>query len=135
MLGFMLDTDLCIRVLRGRAPALRQQFNDFADELCISTITFMELLHGAAASSRPAENRCDVERMAGRLQVLAFDQAAASHAADITASLRRRGHMIGAHDVQIAGHARSLGCVVITGNLGAFRRVDGLMSEDWLADS
>jgi tRNA(fMet)-specific endonuclease VapC len=56
----------------------------------------MEFLHGAAASSRPVESCRYVEHMAGRVQVLTFDQAAASHAADITASLRRRGHMIGA---------------------------------------
>jgi tRNA(fMet)-specific endonuclease VapC len=41
--------------------------------------------------------------------------------------------MIGSYDVLIAGHARSRGLVVVTGNLGEFRRVEGLRSEDWLA--
>ncbi len=130
----MLDTNLCIRVLRGRMPALRPRFNEAADELCISTITLMELLHGAAASLRPAENRRGVEDMASRLAVLDFDEPAASHAAEITAALLRRGLMIGAYDVLIAGHARSRGLQVITGNLGEFRRVEGLLAEDWLAD-
>lgn len=132
MLRFMLDTNVCIRVLRDRPPVIRQRFTDCADELCISTVVLMELLHGAAASSRPAENRRAVDRMASRLQVLAFDEAAATHAADITAILRRSGQMIGGYDVQIAGHARSRGLQIVTSNLREFRRVDGLMSEDWL---
>jgi tRNA(fMet)-specific endonuclease VapC len=70
--------------------------------------------------------------MASRLQVLAFDEAAATHAADIIATLRRSGQMIGGYDVQIAGHARSRGLQIVTSNLTEFRRVDGLMSEDWL---
>ncbi len=40
--------------------------------------------------------------------------------------------MIGGYDVQIAGHARSRGLQIVTSNLTEFRRVDGLMSEDWL---
>ena len=42
-----------------------------------------------------------------------------------------RGQMIGAYDLQIAGHARSQGLVVVTGNLGEFKRVEGLRCEDW----
>jgi tRNA(fMet)-specific endonuclease VapC len=41
--------------------------------------------------------------------------------------------MIGGYDVLIAGHARSRGLIVVTGNPGQFRRVEGLRSEAWLA--
>jgi len=132
MLRFMLDTNLCIRVLRDRPPSLRVRFNDSAGALCLSTIVLTELLHGAACSARPVENRRQVERFANRLEVLSFDAPAASHAADIMAVLRGRGQMIGAYDTLIAGHARSRGLAVITGNLDEFRRVDGLLCEDWL---
>jgi tRNA(fMet)-specific endonuclease VapC len=134
MLRYMLDTNLCIRVLRDRPLAARQRFNLNADALCISTIVLTELLHGAARSARPEHHRSEVERFAGRLDVLSFDSAAADHAADIRADLERRGIMIGGYDVLIAGHARSRGLVVVTGNLGEFRRVEGLRSEDWLAE-
>lgn len=78
------------------------------------------------------ENRREVERLADRLEVLPFDTAAASHEGDIIATLRRRGQTIGGYDALIAGHARSLGPTVITGNLGEFRRVDGLLCEGWI---
>ena len=133
MLRYMLDTNLCIRVLRDRPRAVRERFNLNADALCISTIALTELLHGAARSARPEHHRGEVERFAARLEVLPFDAAAADHAADIRADLERRGLIIGGYDLLIAGHARSRGLLIVTGNLGEFTRVEGLRCEDWLA--
>ncbi|ONG50048.1 VapC toxin family PIN domain ribonuclease [Pseudoroseomonas deserti] len=133
MLRFMLDTNLCIRVLRDRPPGLRPRFNAEAEALCISAITLKELFHGAARSARASENRREVERFAERLAVLPFDAAAAAHAGEIRAELEGQGSVIGPYDLLIAGHARSRGLMVITGDLGEFRRVAGLRSEDWLA--
>ena len=131
MLRFLLDTNLCIRVLRDRPAGVRERFNLNADGLCISTIVLTELLHGAAKSARPEHNRHEVERFAARLEVLAFDSEAADHAADIRADLERKGLSIGGYDLLIAGHARSRGLIVVTGNLGEFERVEGLRCEDW----
>ena len=132
MLCYMLDTNLCVRVLRDRPPSVRARFNAEADGLSISTIVLTELLHGAAKSARPVQNRAGVEELANRLAVLPFDDEAAAHAGDIRATLEREGRPIGGYDVLIAGHARSRGLIVVTGNLGEFKRVDGLRCEDWL---
>lgn len=135
MLRYMLDSNLCIRVLRDRPMAIRDRFNREADALSISTVILYELLVGAEKSARPDHNRREVERLAARLDVLDFDAAAAAHAADIRADLERRGEVIGSYDLLIAGHARSRGLIVVTGNLGEFTRVDGLRAEDWLAEA
>jgi tRNA(fMet)-specific endonuclease VapC len=135
MLRYLLDTNLCIRVLRDRPPGLKSRFNTDADALCISDIVLFELLYGAERSKRPADIRREIDRFTSRISVLAFDSAAATHAADIRATLQRQGQMVGAYDLMIAGHARSRGLVVITGNLREFARVDGLRSEDWLSGS
>lgn len=127
----MLDTNLCIRVLRDRPVHLRERFNDEAEGLAISTIVLMELLHGAAKSAKPIDNRRTVEDFASRIEVVVFDAEAAAHAADIKAELERAGEVIGGYDLLIAGHARSRGLAIITGNLGEFTRVRGLASEDW----
>jgi tRNA(fMet)-specific endonuclease VapC len=131
MLRYLLDTNLCIRVLRDRTPGLRERFNTEADGLAISTIILTELLYGAAKSARPDANGREVENFAARLEVLPYDAAAAHHAADIRAGLERQGRSIGSYDVLIAGHARSRGLIVVTGNRGEFDRVDGLRCEDW----
>ncbi|WP_297512273.1 PIN domain-containing protein [uncultured Caulobacter sp.] len=135
MPAYLLDTNLCIRVLRDRPPGLRELFNARAESLCLSTIVLTELLHGAAKSARPDHNRREVERFAARLEVLPFDAAAADHAADIRATLERASQSIGGYDILIAGHARSRGLIVVTGNLAEFKRVDGLLCEDWEAPS
>ncbi len=133
MLRYMLDTNLCIRVLRDRPAGLRERFNAEAAGLCISSVTLAELLHGAEKAARPVEMRQQVEGFAARLTVLPFDDAAAVHYGDIRADLERRGQVIGPYDLMIAGHARSKGLVVVTGNLGEFIRVAGLRAEDWLS--
>lgn len=131
MIKYLLDTNLCIRVLRERPQGLRERFNAEASSLSISSVVLYELLYGAAKSARPIENRHAVEAFASRLEVLAFDDDAAAHAGEIRAELERQGTPIGSYDLLIAGHARSRGLVVVTGNLGEFRRVEGLRCEDW----
>jgi tRNA(fMet)-specific endonuclease VapC len=129
----MLDTNLCVRLLRDRPQGLRNRFNAEAANLCISSIALYELLYGAAKSARPEHNRSEVENFVSRIAVLDFDDDAASHAGEIRASLQAQGKLIGAYDLLIAGHARSRGFLLVTGNLDEFRRVDGLRCEDWLA--
>jgi tRNA(fMet)-specific endonuclease VapC len=128
----MLDTNHCIRVLRDRPAGLRDRSNREADALCLSTIVLTELLVGAEKSARPAENRREINRFTARLAVLPFDDAAAAHAAEIRSDLEHRGQPIGGYDMLIAGHARSRGLIVVTGNLREFSRVEGLRAEDWL---
>lgn len=132
MLHSMLDTDTCIRVIRDRLPAYAQRFQQEVETIAISTIVLYELLHGAAKSDRPAVHRERVEDFTTRLTVLSFDDVASDHASDIKFNLGKQGNLIGPNDLLIAGHARSLGLRLITGNLKEFTRVDGLRCEDWL---
>ena len=55
MLRYMLDTNICIYVIKNRPARLRDRFNDFADQLCVSVITLAELIYGAEKSARPHE--------------------------------------------------------------------------------
>jgi tRNA(fMet)-specific endonuclease VapC len=134
MSGYMLDTDVCALALRERSFDLQNMFAMHAEDLCLSTIVLNELLVGAAKSMWPERRRHDVDHFASRMKVLPFDVAAADHAADIRANLERQGRMIGNYDVLIAGHARSRGLVIVTGNTREFQRVDGLRCENWFPD-
>lgn len=135
MLRYMLDTNLCVRVIRDRPTPVRQRFDEEMGGMAISTIVLTELLVGAAKSMWPERNRTSVERFASRLHVLPFDERAAGHAADIRADLERQGRKIGPHDSLIAGHARSRGLTIVTGNTREFERVDGLRCENWFPPS
>ena len=133
MLRYLLDTSLCIRVLRDRPQGLRARFNANAEALCLSDVVLYELLYGAERSNDPPRIRREVEHFVGRLTVLPFESDAAAHTAEIRAELEVLGCAIGPYDLMIAGHARSGGLVVVTGNFGEFQRVQGLRCEDWLA--
>lgn len=131
MLLNMLDTNVCIHLLRGRGGPLRARFAEQAAVSCISAVTYHELVHGASRAQDPHFERTRVDELAAGLEVLDFDAEAASHSGDIHASLARTGQVIGAYDMLIAGHARSLGLKVITANIREFGRVEGLRCEDW----
>jgi tRNA(fMet)-specific endonuclease VapC len=135
MLLSMLDTNLCIRALRDRPAYIRARLEQEAESLCISTIILYELYVGAERSARPEYQKQVVNAFVARLEILEFDVDASRHAANIRADLTSRGQLIGSNDLLIAGHARSLGLKLITGNLGEFTRVDGLLCEDWLDDN
>jgi tRNA(fMet)-specific endonuclease VapC len=131
MPGFMLDTNICIYVIKGRPSTLTQRFDDLAGELCISTITLAELLYGAENWRAP--NFRTVEQFVSRLDVLPFDPSAAAHYGQIRAALRRAGRPAGIHDMLIGAHARSEGLVLVTNNVSEFARMPGLRIENWTA--
>ena len=134
MLRYMLDSNLCIVVMRRTASVVAAKLKQHNGTTCISTVTMHELIHGAEKSARPAYQMNLVDTLLSGLTVLNFDAAAASHSGEIHASLAKRGQIIGAYDMLIAGHARSLGLTVVTNNMREFTRVDGLRCEDWLAE-
>lgn len=132
MLRYMLDTDTCIFVLRHQHPALQERLDRHAESLAISSIVLSELYFGVENSARPEANHRVLESFAARLVVLPFDAPAACHSGRVRAELRRVGQTIGAYDLMISGHARSAGLVLVTNNERDFRRVPGLMVENWL---
>ncbi|PAZ22495.1 VapC toxin family PIN domain ribonuclease, partial [Pseudomonas aeruginosa] len=106
MLKFMLDTNICIFTIKNRPQEVREAFLRHHDQMCISTVTLMELIYGAEKSSNPSRNLADVEGFAARLEVLKYDQEAAAHTGQLRAELARLGKQIGPYDQMIAGHAR-----------------------------
>lgn len=133
MLRYILDTNLCIATIRDKPGTVRGAFNQHHAQMCISSITVMELMYGVELSAQPQRNLVEVEGFIARLDVLDYDAAAAAHTAQIRAELKKAGTQIGPYDQMIAGHARSRGLVVVTHNTKEFQRVAGLRLEDWIA--
>jgi len=133
MLKFMLDTNICIFTIKNRPPLVRDAFKRHHGQMCISTITLMELIYSAEKSSNPARDLLDVEGFAARLEVLGYDRDAAAHTGQLRSELARTGTPIAPYDQMIAGHARSQGLILVTNNLREFNRAPGLRIEDWLS--
>ena len=132
MLTYMLDTNICIYVMKSYPLELRDKFNALAEQLCISSITLGELHYGAEKSARRADNVTAIEHFVARLDVLPFAEKAAVHYGQVRAELERAGTPSGPHDMQIGGHARSEGLIVVTNNMREFARMPGVRAENWV---
>jgi tRNA(fMet)-specific endonuclease VapC len=132
MLEYMLDTNMCIYVIKNRPAALRGRFDQLAEALCISTITLGELLYGVEKSARRGENLQAVEEFAARLEVMPFSAKAAAHFGQVRAELGRLGTICGAYDMLIGAHARSEGLTLVTNNVREFQRIPGLRVDNWV---
>jgi tRNA(fMet)-specific endonuclease VapC len=132
MLTYMLDTNICIYVMKNYPLDLREKFNSLAEQLCISSITLGELHYGARKSARRVENLTAIEHFVARLEVLTFESKAAAHYGQVRAELERAGTPCGSHDMQIGGHARSEGLIIVTNNTREFSRMPGIRVENWV---
>ncbi|MDE0281365.1 MAG: tRNA(fMet)-specific endonuclease VapC [Gammaproteobacteria bacterium] len=132
MLKYILDTNIAIYVIRDRPVGALENFNRHANQLCISSITLAELVHGVEKSEKVEHNRRQLEDFVSRLVVLEYGSKAAAHYGDIRAHLEHKGEPIGVNGLHIAAHARSEGLTLVTNNLKEFQRVNGLLLENWI---
>ncbi len=124
----MLDTSVCVSLIRGRSVAS----NLPPSETCVvSAITAAELEVGIHRSTRPREQRLAVDGLLGCFTVLPFEASSVPDYGEIRAELEKNGTVIEPLDLLIAAHARSLGAAIVTGNVGEFKRVKGLKVVAW----
>jgi len=128
----MLDTNICIYVIKRRPIEVLDIFNENSGQLAISSITLAELIHGIEKSQQIKRNRLAVEDFCSRLEVLNYTEKAAQHYGIIRSELEKIGKPIGVNDLHIAGHAISEGLTLVTNNEKEFKRVDGLKIVNWV---
>jgi tRNA(fMet)-specific endonuclease VapC len=132
MARYMLDTDTCSYIMKRSSDALVKRLQNFpVNEVCISVITKSELLFGVEMSPRRPHDEAALNAFLQYMDVLDLPDEASFHYARIRADLPRAGKMIGANDLFIAAHARSLGMILVTNNVGEFKRVRNLAVENW----
>ena len=129
----MLDTNIVsdmIRNPRGRVPPHIARVGE--DRICVSIVTAAELRYGTArsGSARLLER---VEAVLARVPVVPLDLPADAEYGGIRAELEAAGQPIGPNDLLLAAHAYTLRAVFVTANVAEFRRVRGLVVENWLA--
>ena len=129
---YMLDTNICIYTIKHKPPEVIKAFLCHEpDDMCISSITYGELMHGVEKSQAVERNRAAITLFLSSISILPFDSDAAEKYGAVRADLERKGTPIGPMDMLIAGHARSRGLILVTNNTREFFRVNELEVEDW----
>ena len=129
---YMLDTNICIYTIKHKPPEVIKAFLCHEpDDMCISSITYGEFMHGVEKSQAVERNRAAITLFLSAISILPFDSDAAEKYGAVRADLERKGTPIGPMDMLIAGHARSRGLILVTNNTREFFRVNELEVEDW----
>jgi tRNA(fMet)-specific endonuclease VapC len=132
MARYMLDTDTCSYIMKRSSEAVLNRLRKVpVTDVCMSVITKSELLYGVEVSPRRARDAAAFAAFIPYVEVMDFPDEAAAHYALIRADLKKGGTMIGANDLFIAAHARSLGLVLVTNNTREFGRIQELKLENW----
>jgi tRNA(fMet)-specific endonuclease VapC len=129
---YLLDTNVCIFMMK-QMPGVVERFRRAqSGGIVISSITLAELEFGVSNSKSYERNRNALLAFSTLVEILPFDIPASAEYGKIRAILEKAGTPIGALDTLIAAHAKSRGLTLVTNNTREFRRVGGLVIEDWL---
>lgn len=134
---FLLDTNVCIDVLRGRPEVVARFREHSPTDLAVSVMTVFELVQGAGRAPlqhRAIEDR-KVSALVAAIQTVEFDRNCARIAGNINAGLLNNGTPVGIMDVFIAATALIMDVPVVTNNTRDFSKIQGLEVIDWREDT
>ena len=133
LIKYIVDTNICIYIINKRPIGIIQKFKQLdVGEIGVSTITVSELQYGVSKSKNRRLNEQRIEDFLFPLEILPYDEIAASIYGDIRFQLEKRGDSIGPLDLLIAAHALSRNLVLVTNNEKEFKRVKSLKVENWV---
>lgn len=129
----VLDTNVCIDVLRGRKKVVEELARRSPKDCHISVVTEFELFQGAdrAPTDRRDEEYAKVARFVSCLTILVFDSECARIAARLNATLLNKGTPVSITDIFIGATGLRNGWTVVTNNTRDFSRIEGLSLENW----
>jgi tRNA(fMet)-specific endonuclease VapC len=131
MSRYMLDTNMCIYLMKHQPEAVAQRFaRCYVGDVVISAITLAELEFGLAVCADPERERKNLDALIELIEVKPFNTAAAASYGPTRKATRERksDHL----DKLIAAHAISLGVTLVTNNERDFAAYTSLIVENWL---
>jgi tRNA(fMet)-specific endonuclease VapC len=132
----LLDTNICIYALKDRPPEVLARLQALGPAaVALSVITVLELRQGAEGSQWPEAAHARLDSLLSPMQILPFEQEDALVGSRLRADLSRRGRPIGDFDSLIAAQAITHDLILVTNNLKEFERIQGLRTENWVAQA
>ena len=85
---YMLDTNICIYAIKHKPPEVIKNFlKHNPEDICVSSITYGELMHGVEKSQAVERNRAAITLFLSSISILPFDNYAAEEYGKVRAEL------------------------------------------------
>lgn len=131
MAKYLLDTNICIYLFKGKYN-LNEQFRKVGfTNCCISEITLAELKYGAECSDRIAENMKMVDDFANEIAIVPIYNSLSIYAKE-KARMRKAGKLIDDFDILIGVTAVANNLVLVTENEKHLSRISKVKIENWI---
>lgn len=128
---YLLDTNICIHLFRGKFNLI-EKFNEInLDDCAISEITLAELMFGAENSSNPKKNFKIIDSFSEQIKILPIFNSVQIYASE-KVRLRKKGKIISDFDLLIGATAIANELIMVTENLKEFERINGIEIENWV---
>ena len=133
MAQYLLDTDVCIELIKHNERVLDKVEAVGADHCFVTEVTIAELFYGAAKSGRP-EQFNDVDYILQSFDLKPLLPSLRLYSEN-KAILEDKGQMIGEFDLLIGSCAVHNNLVMVTSNLKHFDHIPNITLEDWAQKS
>lgn len=131
---YLLDSNICIYILRDK-KGMREQLKKVGWENCyISEMTVAELLYGAECSNAVEDNIKAVNSFCSDMKIIPVGIALDEYAKQ-KARLRKNGVLIDDLDLFIGCTALISNCIMVTENVKHLERIEGIHIENWLMEN
>jgi tRNA(fMet)-specific endonuclease VapC len=127
----LIDTDICIELLRGNKKVIQKRI-ECPDDIGISFMSAAELFYGAEKSGHTEKNKVLVQEFLLSITIIDPDISIAERFGAVKAGLYRDGNMLADADIFIAATALERCDRLITGNTAHFNRIPELRIENWI---
>ncbi|WP_277234501.1 type II toxin-antitoxin system VapC family toxin [Phocaeicola salanitronis] len=128
---YLLDSNICIHLLRGRKEVYEHLKQVGWTNCCISEITVIELLYGAECSNAVEENKQEVLSLCADLEVVPISDCIMDFVR-LKAILRKQGALIDDFDLLIGATAITGGFIMVTENTRHLARIPDIRLENWI---
>ena len=131
MKKYLLDSNICIHLLRNRTEVVEAVKRVGWKCCCISEITVVELYYGAECSGNPQKNRAVVDSFLADIEIVPFSLCIHEYCRQ-KVRLRSFGTLIEDFDLFIGSAAVASDCVLVTENIKHLSRLEGVVLENWV---
>ena len=127
----LLDTDICIELLRGNFNVIERR-QGYDEKVAISFMTVAELFYGAEKSNNKSKNTNLIAEFLLTVDIIHSDLEILIKFGKLKARLGKAGNILSDVEIFIAATAIVKCNMLITGNVNHFKRIEELRIENWI---